>query len=133
MQEDNRPIAHRLNFAGPEAYMKSFEGSGFGVVFEDDGNTGYLYATDEGATEIFDAVHVYNASDPQRLLPGEEVYIVWSAVLQKAGIYYHNQFQAIIDFGNHRACCRTGFPPPGGVWHTSHDWDENLIVGLEES
>jgi hypothetical protein len=130
MQPDSRPIAHPLNFAGPEEYVKSFEGTGFGVVFEDEGDTGYLYATNEDHTEIFDAVHLYNATDPRRLQPGEEAYIVWNPTLSKAGIFYHDRFQAIIDFANRRACCRTGFPPPHGVWRTPHDWDETMVAGL---
>ena len=131
MQADTQPVAHRINFAGPEAYVKSFGGTGFGVVFEDDGDTGYLYATDEGQNEVFDALHLYNASDQERLRVGEEAYIVWSHSLCKAGIYYHDRFQAIIDFRNQRSCCRTSFPPPGGTWRSSHQWEETMAADLE--
>ena len=127
------PIAYPVNFTGPAPYMKAFEGSGFGVVFEDDGETGYLYATNEHLDEILDALHLYNAGDPGQVRPGDEIFIVWNPALQKAGIFYHHRFQAVIDFKGRRACCRTGFPSRvhKGWCRSSHKWDETLVQGLE--
>ena len=132
-REENIFIAYPLNFTGPAPYMKAFEGSGFGVVFEDDGETGYFYATNERLDEILDALHLYNVGDPVQLKPGDEVFIVWNPALRKAGIFYHNQFQAIVDFKRRCACCRTGFPPRihTGWCQSAHEWDESLVKGLE--
>ena len=130
--QDDSPIGHPVNYEGPAPYGKSFTGTGFGVVFEDDGETGYLYATNESHDEIFDALHLYNVGDVKQVKPGDEVFIVWNPSLMKAGIFYHQQFQAIIDFKKQRACCRTGFPPPNKRWcKSSHEWDEMLVTGLE--
>jgi hypothetical protein len=113
--------------------VKAFEGSGFGVVFEDDGETGYLYATNESLDEILNALHLYNAGDTGQVKPGDEVFIVWNPALQKAGMFYHDQFQAVIDFRKQRACCRMGFPPctHKGWCQSSHEWNEALVKGLE--
>lgn len=130
--EDQAPIAHRINFSGPAPYARAFENSGFGVVFEDDGETGYFYATDEGLENALDALHLYNAGDEERVNPGDEVYVVWSPTLQKVGLFYHDQFQAVVDFKNQQARCRTGFPPSDMKWcKSSHDWNETIIGGLE--
>jgi hypothetical protein len=127
---EDTPVAHPIRFTGPAPYQRPFEGTGFGVVFEDDGETGYLYATNEGMDQILDALHLYNAGDTARLKPGEEAFIVWSPSSQKAGIFYHDAFQAVIDFRNKRACCRAGFPPPSQWCTSSHEWDSSLVKGL---
>ena len=45
-QEPNEPAtAFPLNFTGPGVHQKQLS-SKWGVVFKDDGETGYLYATD---------------------------------------------------------------------------------------
>ena len=76
--------------------------------------------------------NLYNVGDVKQVKPGDEVFIVWNPSLMKAGIFYHQQFQAIIDFKKQRACCRTGFPPPNKRWcKSSHEWDEMLVTGLE--
>jgi hypothetical protein len=74
--EDNRPIDHPVNFTGSAPYTRSFKGSGFGVIFEDDGETGYFYATDERNSEILDALHLYDVGEPRQSRPEEEVFIV---------------------------------------------------------
>jgi hypothetical protein len=112
-----------------------FAGTEYGVMFEDDGDTGYLYAANEKFDRIFDALHLYNSSSPRHdeLRRGDQFFVVWNPVLQKAGIYYHDQFQAVIDFRNRLACCRTGFPAPmkgDDLWNTPHMWDEKMTHGL---
>ncbi|HLU67180.1 MAG TPA: DUF2251 domain-containing protein, partial [Kofleriaceae bacterium] len=122
-----------IRFSGPDAYPVPLPGSGFGVVFEDDGETGYLYVTNEGATEIFDALHLYDRGGPGQVVAGEELDVVWNPALERAGLHYHGAFQAVIDFANRRAMCRTGFPPADSRWcRGTHAWDDDLLVGLEE-
>ena len=51
----------------------------FWVVFEDDGDTGYLYALDAGREEnpIFDALHIYNAREVGDADRERELRLVW--------------------------------------------------------
>jgi hypothetical protein len=101
-------------------------------MFEDDGATGYLYATNERFDQIFDSLHLYNLGSRSYPKKTDQIFIVWNAELQKAGIYYDNQFQAVIDFRNKRSCCRTGFPQQGpGLWSATHTWNETMTKGLE--
>ena len=100
-------------------------------MFEDDGNTGYFYATTEKFERIFDALHLYNYGNPSQPSAEDKIIIVWNSQLRKAGLFYHNKFQAVIDFKNKTACCRSGFPPPFGEWQTLHSWEEKMTAGLE--
>jgi hypothetical protein len=36
----------------------------------------------------------------------------------------------VFDFDMNRAVWRTGFPPASGRFSTTHDWDDELAVGL---
>jgi hypothetical protein len=83
-----------IRFAGPDAYHVVLPGSGFAVVFEDDGETGYLYATDETANEIFDALQLYVRGRAGEVAAGDELVVVWNSELQKVGVHY---------------CCRAGW------------------------
>ncbi len=127
---DERPIAWPIRYEGTDVYEKAFPGTGFGVVFEDEGDTGYLYVTDEGSGRILDALHLYDQRDPHCLRKGDEIYFVWNPTLLKAGLFYHERFQAIVDFQNRMACCRTGFPPPSEWCRSRHDWKEDMTRGL---
>lgn len=125
-------IAYPIEFRERSAYAKPFNGTEFGVVFEDDGETGYLYATNETADKIYDALHLYNSKDPTRPSPGEKLFIVWNPILEKAGLFYHDRLQAIVDFKNQIGCCRSGFPPKFGTWCRSlHEWNDELKKGLQ--
>lgn len=127
----DRTIAYPVNFKGPSSYLKSFGGTGFGVVFEDDGATGYFYATNEKADKIFDALHLYDEKSGDRLRLGDDLLIVWNPRLMKVGLFYHGHFHATVDFKNRGSCCRTGFPARVGTWcKTSHKWDEEMANGL---
>jgi len=126
----DEPTAHRINFTGKGPYAASF-GDDCGVVFEDDGETGYFYATNAENTEIYDALHVCDRSGGDGIEPGEQVFIVWNPVRKRAGLCFRNEFQAVFDFSERRGVCRTGFPAPDGEWSKrGHDWDETLTEGL---
>src|SRR5882757_5522894 len=91
-ERDELPIASAIQFGAIGVYPVPFGTTGFGVVFEDDGKTGYFYLTNERGDEIFDALCLYNHGDSSRLVPGEEVFVVWSPARKKAGIYFHGSF-----------------------------------------
>jgi hypothetical protein len=100
LSKAERPIAYPVNYKGSGHYPRPFQGTGYGVMFEDDGATGYLYATNERFDQIFDSLHLYNLGGRSYPKKTDQIFIVWNAELQKAGIYYHGQFQTVIDFGN---------------------------------
>ena len=105
---------------------------GFGVVFEDDGQTGYLYGLDlsgGGEDAILDAVHVYDV----RALGScgsHSIEIRWAATTDRAGLFLGGTCYAVFDFGDRRAVCRTGFPPANGRFTKSHEWDDRLAADL---
>src|SRR6218665_1638322 len=75
-----------------------------GVVFEDDGDTGYFYARDFSRPElsIVDALHVYNVSavvDPER---PSEVRIIWSRDFMVSALLINQSPHVIFHFGE---CC----------------------------
>lgn len=129
-ETNEKPTAHPLNYVGPGVYEVPFTGTGFGITFEDDGDTGYLYATTEGFDHIFDALHLYNNTDSNRLAVGDNAYIVWNPNLLKAGIYYKNEFHAVIDFMKQTACCRNNFPQPSQWCCSNHKWYDKAAEGL---
>jgi len=101
-------------------------------MLDDDGATGYLYATNETFDEIFDSLHLYNVRGRAYPKRTDQMFIVWNVELKKAGVYYNDQFQAVIDFRNRVSCCRTGFPKKGpGLWSAKHAWNETMTDGLE--
>lgn len=121
-------VAFPIKYDGPDSYAKSFSGSGYGLVFDDDGETGYLYVTSEDFSEVFDTLHLYNWDTDAAPNPGETAYFIWSEAASKAGMFFRGEYLAIVDFANARACCRTGYPDvPDGAWCTSpHTWDPEM-------
>ena len=83
---DDRPVAYQVEIRGfPTCYAKLFADTGFGVVFEDDGETGYVYATNDKADKIFDALHLYNSKNPNKPSSGDKFFIIWNPKMEKAG------------------------------------------------
>jgi hypothetical protein len=101
--------------------------SHFSVVFEDNGETGYLYACDlsRSGDYIVDAMHIYNVENVSDKHLPSEVVIAWSADGSKAGLWINEYAHAVFDFTAKRGYCRTGFPPPGDGWGDTHEWDED--------
>ncbi len=101
----------------------------FGVVFEDDGETGYLYGLDMNQPEnpIVDALHVYNVADVTDRDKALVVQIVWSRDGFKAALLINQTPQAVFDFEARRGYCRTGFPQANIKW-TEHDhaWSDDV-------
>jgi hypothetical protein len=97
------------------------------AVFEDDGESGYFYATMNisGARKILDAVMIYDvASVADRHLPSQ-VEVIWSEVRSCVAILINRRPYAVFDFQEKRGYCREEFPPSHGEW-TRSPWDENL-------
>jgi hypothetical protein len=89
------------------------------VVFEDNGETGYLYAierTSEEKMKVLDAVNIY---DVDRVTDKDipcEVKIYWNDDFDKAALLINDFCHAIMDFKNKTGSCRTSFPPSSGNW-----------------
>jgi hypothetical protein len=124
-------------FHGPGSYGKFFKGSGFGVVFEDDGQEGYVYLTKEDGSKIFEGLKLYDQGDTEKISEGDLLKILWHPQLKKVGVMYHEKIQAIFDFqkkeSSSRFGFRMGFPVPNASWCKSqnHLWDDSALSGFE--
>ncbi|KAB2648030.1 MAG: DUF2251 domain-containing protein [Verrucomicrobia bacterium] len=99
----------------------------FGVVFEDDEQTGYFYARDftVDAADISDALHIYSVEGvTDRHIPSE-VHILWSRDSTKACLIINRYPHAVFDFTAKRGYSRDVFPEPSPGW-THHPWDDSV-------
>ena len=100
----------------------------FGVVFEDDGETGYFYARDFSAEPLFvDALHIYSVNGvTDRHLPSM-LHILWSADGSKVCLIINRYPHAAFNFTTKRGYNHDGFPDPAPDtdW-TRHPWDDSL-------
>ena len=107
----------------------------FSVVFEDDGDTGYVYALAplaSGELELLDALHVYNAEEDLR---GKDIRVelAWSAHSARAGLRVNASLWALFDFTEQCGWSRSNFPPPAGKWRMGEErpaWDDTLVKRL---
>jgi hypothetical protein len=97
---------------GQEATLESRSPAGaFLAVFEDDGETGYLYAVDPSreGSKIVDAVQIYVARGDV----GESlVELRWSGDGNRVALVLDGELQAAFDFAEELGCALSGFPPP---------------------
>lgn len=71
------------------------------AVFEDDGETGYLYVYEPEKNGITRHLHVYDRS-PQLTVSEADVSVLWSEGNTKVGVVIRNAIRAIIDLENAR-------------------------------
>ena len=89
------------------------------TVFEDDGQTGYVYALDLGGEhgqKIVDALQIYVAKEEFGDVQERVVRILWSPDGSKSGVELDGELQAVFDFVGRIGCSVSGFPPTGGAW-----------------
>jgi len=105
--------------------------TGHGVMFEDEGETGYFYALDpaRGADdEIVDALHIYNVEGVVDRKQASILLIVWSHDGLKSALLINGFVQAIIDFQGKRGYCRSGYPPSNPLWSKfDHKWTDSAF------
>ena len=108
---------------GVEAVIESDSPDGMrGVVFEDDGDTGYFYARDYSRPEplFVDALHVYDVAavvDPER---PSEVRIIWGRDFMVAALLINQSSHVIFHFGERCGYSEKPFPeadPKSGWIH----------------
>jgi hypothetical protein len=102
----------------------------YGVVFEDDGRTGYLYGLDFGREDqpIVDALHIYNVEQVADQDKPSLVQLVWSLDGLKAALLINKYPHAVFNFEARRGYCRTNSPPPDRRWtEYDHAWDDGAV------
>jgi hypothetical protein len=124
---------------GEDNFVESFSPENkFGVVFEDDGETGYFYAVEKDAEgqglRVLDALHIYevddedieaNGGDP--VGPGDagnsvdgrkssKLMLVWSTDWNKCALVIDGFCHAIYDFVAQGGYNINEFPPPNAIW-----------------
>ena len=130
---------------GVDNYIESFSPENkFGVVFEDDGETGYFYAVERDAEgqgmRVLDALHIYEADDEEdqggppgsgaegvRTGSGDagnsvdgrktsKLLLVWSTDWNKCALVIDGFCHAIYDFVVQGGYSINEFPPPNAIW-----------------
>ncbi|HXD33596.1 MAG TPA: DUF2251 domain-containing protein [Pyrinomonadaceae bacterium] len=100
-----------------------------GVVFEDDGDTGYFYALDfEGDDDytIVDALNIYNAKSVVDKAKPSVLQIWWTDDGLKAALVINNYPHAVFDFETKQAYSRTNFPRPISTW-VHQEWRDSAL------
>jgi hypothetical protein len=102
--------------------------SNYGVVFEDDGTVGYLYAIEFSGAQntIVDAMHIYNVSSVVDRDKPSTIRILWSDDGLKAALLINNYPHAVIDFNTRQGFCRNNFPSPDPNW-TLPEWHDQIL------
>jgi hypothetical protein len=113
-------------------YASDSPTSGYSVVFEDDGRTGYAYPYDRGAdppARILDACHLYNAANVVDHDRASKVEVIWTADGLKAALLINGRAHAVIDFAAKHTYCRTNFPAPTGPWRARAriPWNDDIM------
>ncbi|MBE9597972.1 DUF2251 domain-containing protein [Pedobacter sp. MC2016-24] len=103
---------------GEDVFIESTAENNYAVIFEDNGETGYLYAVDrnDNGLKILDALHIYDVANVTDKDQPSTAKILWTEDLSKAILSINNYYHAVVDFQNQAGYCRTGFPQPKNTW-----------------
>ena len=85
--------------------------SGLFGVFEDDGDTGYLYIYEPEGRGVVRHLHIYDRS-PEVNVREQDVEVEWSTDLKKCGVRVWSKMRGIIDLASDRE---------GRVWLASRE------------
>jgi hypothetical protein len=106
---------------GKDAFVesRSLENQ-YGVVFEDDGDTGYFYAVEIDPVgkdqQVLDALHIYQVEEDAPSENESTVLIIWSKDWLKCALVIDDECHAVFDFENHGGYNISEFPPPNSIW-----------------
>jgi hypothetical protein len=103
----------------------------YATVFEDDGQTGYLYAVDtdvEDGNPVRDALLVYVGADVTDAQLDSALEIGWSDDGLKALLLINDEPHAAFDFERRQGWCLSGQPAAGATgWSAaSRQWSEDV-------
>jgi len=117
-------------FPGSETVVESdAEEGNRGVVFEDDGQTGYFYARDFSVEDhlFVDALHIYSVKGLKDPDLATHLHILWSKDFTKAVLILNKKPHAMFDFATKCGYSRDLFPAPDPKTGWSHKpWDDSL-------
>jgi hypothetical protein len=134
---DNAPIAspaYKLQVGKPEAFETRSPDGRYSVVFEDDGDTGFLYALDYSKKEenpIQEAMSIYDVKNVTDRSRPSEVVLVWTADSRKAALFINSYPHAVFDFEKKRGYSRRNFPKPG-KWGTDFKWEDSAVDAFKK-
>lgn len=100
-----------------------------GVVFEDDGKTGYFYARDYSVPDqlFVDALHIYSVEGVTDKDVPSKVQILWSSDGRYAALIINQYPHAVFDFHDKCGYSRHNFPDPDPATGWTHKpWDDRL-------
>jgi hypothetical protein len=133
-QPESRLIERAIHIGQPIVVESNSNNVPFGVVFEDDGETGYFYAVDNSRTaadEVVDALWIYDVkSSPDKSQP-RTIQIRWSVNGLKAGLFVDGSPQAVFDFSARRGYNRANSPATSTWSRSNHAWDPSIVAGLD--
>ncbi|WP_216690304.1 DUF2251 domain-containing protein [Hymenobacter siberiensis] len=105
-------VEAKITIGTPNAFIESTSAAGtIGVVFEDDGTTGYLYAVRPGTTmELLDALHIYDVANVADRQVPVRLQVFWDVAGTAAALLINGYCHALFDFQRMAGFCRTAFP-----------------------
>jgi hypothetical protein len=109
---------------GATTFIESYSPeNNFGVIFEDDRETGYFYAVevdqDKKEPRILDGLHIYEADASRTEKKISSLVIVWSKDWLKSALVIDGLCHAVYDFEKQAGYNINEFPPPNSFW-TNH-------------
>lgn len=108
-------------------FITSVKGpDGWFAVFEDDGDTGYLYVYYSEQQEVVRHLHIYDRSEQLNVAP-KDVEVMWSKDGTKCGVAVWNKMRGVIDLNDGE----------GRVWMESRDTpgigDKKWLSGFDSA
>jgi hypothetical protein len=119
-----------LNIGTPLVMEAKAPNSHHVTIFEDDGETGYLYAVDpeNPNSPVQDALHIYNVESVTDRGASSTIQIVWTNNGKQSLLLINRYPHAAFDFEKQRGYCRSSFPLPSGAWSKDgHQWEDNIL------
>jgi hypothetical protein len=108
---------------GEEVFLESHSPENrYGIVFEDNGETGYFYAVEtipdqgQGEIRILDALHIYDSLERKKEGAPLGIEVIWSRDWLKCALILGGACHAVFDFENQGGYCINEFPPPNETW-----------------
>lgn len=98
----------------------AFPWTGHGVVLRQDAESAELFVTNEDASRTLDGATIYLVGAPEALRLYERFFVVVNPRRRKAGLYFRDRFEAVVDLANGEVFSRLA----------SEDWDPELEAGL---
>ena len=107
-------IQAEIKIGDPTVLESDLPSGEHGVVFEDDGETGYFYARDYQVEEklFVDAMHIYSVKGVVDADQLSSLRIIWSRDFTKSALLVNNSPHAVFDFADKVGYCLDEFPEP---------------------